>query len=629
MRASTPTSALSAHLERYLAWRAESILKIMPRAKGKVGAVPDDSIHGEIVSDDTHVGNEALNKKRKASATRDSSAQVLLSKEGRSSRDVDNGSVRARGKAAAGSNNGPGSTPNFAEVADDEWTTREAVATTLSASQKANMHAAQEIARKHLATLTAEAAATTGKSSQKKGGKNAALKPTTAMVLEVLTAVGDTDAWPKQTRPNVTDTGKPVAGMCLGLVFGLGGGGAKASLISESYPDLTRLIVLWCAATLPATRDGAPFPFSSLQINYKYRAIKHVDGNNIGPSYIQAIGDHTGGALWTADRGVLSCHNRWQLFDGNKEHATEPFKGVRISFIAFTHGLYNKLSPFVKKQLLSYGFNAARSDGADLPFFERFRIEKSYLSDQHNDAFKAFREQRLTDEGMPPPRHPGAVAVECFGRQAERGGGWISYAATGTSPPERVELKPNTTGIWCTELELSATPAAAKGSVSKAVAETLQQPPQLSLIGHRQFNLYKDLAKETAKLAAYVSSLPEGRVVVVSIADTACAASRPLGPQVYAALQQLGAASDMEPILYRQAWALIGWKGATPGSAVHSMGQRATLLRLEATFALQPSSGPGKGSKASSQLETVLVNKKKDSTSIVDVVTGGGQDCAV
>ena len=71
---------------------------------------------------------------------------------------------------------------------------------------------------------------------------------------------------PKQTRPNVTDTGKPVPGMCLGLVFGLGGGGAKASLISESYPDLARLVVRWCGATLPKTKGGKPFPFSSLQV---------------------------------------------------------------------------------------------------------------------------------------------------------------------------------------------------------------------------------------------------------------------------------------------------------------------------------------------------------------------------
>ena len=50
----------------------------------------------------------------------------------------------------------------------------------------------------------------------------------------------------------------------------------------------------------------------------------------------------------------------------------------------------------------------------------------------------------------------------------------------------------------------------------------------------------------------------KGRIVAVSIADTACAKSRPLGAKVYEALRRLGAATDMPAIEYRQAWALIG-----------------------------------------------------------------------
>jgi len=72
-----------------------------------------------------------------------------------------------------------------------------------------------------------------------------------------------------------------------------------------------------------------------------------------------------------------------KLFDGNQEHETRPFKGTRISFIAFTHGLYNKLHPWTKAELLGLGFTAARSDGKDLPFFERFRIEKSCVGKTH------------------------------------------------------------------------------------------------------------------------------------------------------------------------------------------------------------------------------------------------------
>ena len=58
----------------------------------------------------------------------------------------------------------------------------------------------------------------------------------------------------------------------------------------------------------------------------------------------------------------------------------------------------------------------------------------------------------------------------------------------------------------------------------------------------------QDLNAETARLAKYVEGLPAGRVAVVSIADTACAKSRPLGPRVYETLALLGGAADMEPI---------------------------------------------------------------------------------
>ena len=72
----------------------------------------------------------------------------------------------------------------------------------------------------------------------------------------------------------------------------------------------------------------------------------------------------------------------------------------------------------------------------------------------------------------------------------------------------------------------------------------------------------------------------------MSIADTACAKSRPLGANVYESLRRLGAAADMPAIEYRQAWALVGFKGAQPGTAVHSMGMRSTLLRVSQSINL-------------------------------------------
>ena len=74
--------------------------------------------------------------------------------------------------------------------------------------------------------------------------------------------------WPAQERPNVSQTGKAVPGMCLGAVYVLGraaGEGMQASAISQLFSSLTQLVCLWIRTSLP------DFPFSSIQINYNCR----------------------------------------------------------------------------------------------------------------------------------------------------------------------------------------------------------------------------------------------------------------------------------------------------------------------------------------------------------------------
>ena len=108
--------------------------------------------------------------------------------------------------------------------------------------------------------------------------------PSGAEVVEMLKLLNG--KWPTQARPNVTDTGRPVPGMCAGLVFALGQG-ARTSLISTNHPFMTKFLVKWCRATLPKTKKGAEFPFSSLQVNYNYAvrcrvSYRRVDG--VSPS---------------------------------------------------------------------------------------------------------------------------------------------------------------------------------------------------------------------------------------------------------------------------------------------------------------------------------------------------------
>lgn len=71
----------------------------------------------------------------------------------------------------------------------------------------------------------------------------------------------------------------------LGAVFVLGGIGMAVSNVSDNFPNLTKLVTAWVRASLPS----ADFPFSSIQVNYCYAAKKHVDANNLGPSYIRAL----------------------------------------------------------------------------------------------------------------------------------------------------------------------------------------------------------------------------------------------------------------------------------------------------------------------------------------------------
>ena len=117
--------------------------------------------------------------------------------------------------------------------------------------------------------------------------------PSGSEVVEMLKLLNG--KWPTQARPNVTDTGRPVPGMCAGLVFALGQG-ARTSLISTNHPNMTKVLVKWCRATLPKTKKGAEFPFSSLQVNYNYAVRCHVSYRRVdGVSPLTRAGQETCG----------------------------------------------------------------------------------------------------------------------------------------------------------------------------------------------------------------------------------------------------------------------------------------------------------------------------------------------
>lgn len=443
---------------------------------------------------------------------------------------------------------------------------------------------------------------------------------TTEAVERVLAGITE---WPTQARPNVTDKkGGGVTGMCFGAVNVLGGVGMQLSAVSQNFPHMIKLVCAWTAKELP------DFPFSSLQINYNYTAKKHVDGNNIGPSHIISLGDHAGGELWVADtfveketdkgtllRGgggesVVKCHRAWKLFDGNSEHYTMPFRAsegkaapLRVSIVAFSHASYNKMPEETAVEMRELGFTAGSSDGVELPYFEAFRIDKSELTGEGLDAYFALREER---KARPPPSAPGCVGVECNGYSAGKGAGWFSFVQGRKAKKARITSffkpkvpkklgpvtwdAPKRTNPVSTNLEAPPTVdddgvvtiALPKNRVGLWFLDLEEKNGALKCIALERFDLYNKVEAQAQAFHAYVEAMPEGRVALVSITDTAMAKTRPLPKLVYDTLWLLGGEDQIEPIGYRMLFGFVGVRGAKAGSAVCALDKTKVILRLEA-----------------------------------------------
>merc|ERR1712151_789522 len=116
--------------------------------------------------------------------------------------------------------------------------------------------------------------------------------------------------------------------------------------------------------------------YMGINLNANYAGRRHCDGNNEGPSAIQAFGKFTGGMLkyWPKDLKVAGkpqpsvedlnsddcvahkIDNKMLIFDGNRAHEVTPFKGNRFSVVYFSTQGYGKFKPADVKQLKSFGF---------------------------------------------------------------------------------------------------------------------------------------------------------------------------------------------------------------------------------------------------------------------------------
>jgi hypothetical protein len=165
---------------------------------------------------------------------------------------------------------------------------------------------------------------------------------------------------------------------------------------------------------------------------------------------------------------------------------------------------------------------------------------------------------------------PSLLVVDCAGWACGRGSAWVGYnqkAFFGNKTQiSQIEMKKNSTGFHVCEFSLQP------------------KTGTVALGANVRFNFYNDLDGQTKAFCDYVEKLPSGRIIAITIADSAIAKSRPLGPEIYTALKQLGAAADCDVIGYRNPFIFVGVKGAAMGTAAFGLDKHAqskSLLRIE------------------------------------------------
>jgi len=122
---------------------------------------------------------------------------------------------------------------------------------------------------------------------------------------------------------------------------------------TRRYPQVTEILTRYFTDRLPA--ECKSFTFSSINVNCNCAANKHRDKGNLGPSFIKAFGEFTGGELnyWADDSGAgdlgelnktdairFDLARELALFNGNCAHSVEPFTGSRYSLVYFTVGCH-------------------------------------------------------------------------------------------------------------------------------------------------------------------------------------------------------------------------------------------------------------------------------------------------
>eukprot|EP00401_Gymnodinium_catenatum_P039947 CAMPEP_0117536892 /NCGR_PEP_ID=MMETSP0784-20121206/41685_1 /TAXON_ID=39447 /ORGANISM="" /LENGTH=429 /DNA_ID=CAMNT_0005333465 /DNA_START=94 /DNA_END=1383 /DNA_ORIENTATION=- len=148
---------------------------------------------------------------------------------------------------------------------------------------------------------------------------------------------------------------------------------------SKRYPEFTQLLTRWLRERMPP-EFAQEFMYTSININKNYAGRLHRDGNNVGPSFIKAFGDFTGGELnyWPSDNKncaledlkpkdkiQVNIKDNLLLFDGNRGHYVNPFKGERYSLVFFSVRTWNKVPAAEVKEAMKCGIPLPTKKGMD------------------------------------------------------------------------------------------------------------------------------------------------------------------------------------------------------------------------------------------------------------------------
>ena len=130
---------------------------------------------------------------------------------------------------------------------------------------------------------------------------------------------------------------KSYPGFALGIIFSWTHGWEHTLSALSKQPKYSKLL----NQSMKLINSFDPdFECSTIQFNKNYQITKHIDGNNVGESYIIGLGNYAGGELIVYDENdkpkYVDINHKFYKFNGCKYyHEVADFIGDRITLVFF------------------------------------------------------------------------------------------------------------------------------------------------------------------------------------------------------------------------------------------------------------------------------------------------------